>query len=80
MNKAIIRKKLSVLLAGFLHALKSTLAVVALAAAVALLVCVPMVGGYSAVGMFVAALLMFVVAGMLFYNCGVDIVKGKFSK
>jgi uncharacterized membrane protein len=80
MKKAIIRSLLKTLLAGFLHALKSMFAVATLAAAVALLICVPQVGGYAAVGQFVAAVLLVALSVMLFYNCGCDIVKGKFSK
>lgn len=80
MKKTIIRNILTTLLAGFLHALKSTLAVATLAAAVALFCCVPIEGGYLAVGMFIAALLAVAIAGMLFYSCGYDMQKGRFSK
>lgn len=78
--KKLIKKHSKVLLAGFLHALKSTLAVATLAAAIALLICVPISRGYLAVGQFVSALLLIVAAGVLFYNCGADIAKGRFSK
>lgn len=80
MKKAIIRKHSLVLLAGFLHALKSTLAVAFLAAVVVLLCSVQIESGYLAVGKFIAALLAFCVSVLLFYNCGRDIAGGKFSK
>lgn len=78
--KKHIKKHLKVLLAGVLHALKSTAAVVLLTLSVALLVCVPLDSGYFAVGKFVAALLGIALSVMLFYNCGVDIAKGRFSR
>jgi len=78
--KKVTKKHLHILLAGFLHALKSTTAVVMFGAAIALFCCVPIERGYLAVGEFVAALLGVFVSVLLFYSCGYDLQSGRFSK
>ena len=80
MKKELIRKHASILLCGFLYALKSTAAVALLVAGVLLFCCVTIESGYFAVCTFVAGLMSIAVAGMLFYNCGRDLFNGKFSK
>lgn len=80
MKKDMFRKCMKVLLVGTLHALKGTLAVVCFAGGIALCCCVAKVNGYAAVGLFAAALLCFGLAGLVFYRCGCDMGKGKFSK
>ena len=74
-----IQKYLKVLLAGVLHALKGALAIAALAAAGVLFYCVATDTGYFAVVEFLAALLCVRLSLLLFYRCGRDLKKVKFS-
>lgn len=80
MKKQMVLKHFEILFSGFLHALKSTAAVVLLAAGVCLFCCVTIDSGYFAVGKFVAALLAIVISVVLLYSCGSDLQRGKFSK
>lgn len=79
MKNAIIRKHLKTLLAGFLHALKAAAAFASIAAAVGLFYVTAIVTGYEAVGTFVAAILCIIGALLLFYFCGRDLIKGRYS-
>ncbi len=80
MKNENIRKHLGILLVGILSALKGTLAVALLAGAVALFFCIPIDVGYLAVGKFMGGILVTVVAFVVFYWCGRDLVKGVYSK
>lgn len=80
MKKEMFRNCLKTLLAGMLLALKGTLAVALLAFGIALGCAVPSTSGYAAVGLFAAALLAVAAAVLLFFNCGNDMRRGKFSK
>ena len=80
MRKEQIKKHSLILLAGILISLKSALALTMLAAVVALFCSVQIESGYLAVGKFIAALLAIVIAALLFYSCGRDLLKGRFSK
>lgn len=80
MKKENIRKFLAVMLAGIVHSLKCTLAVTLLAAGILLLTCVPIESGYFAVGKFIAAMVTFCISVVMFYICGKDLMKGKYSK
>ena len=80
MKKEQIKKHLLILLAGFLHSLKCVLAVALLAAVVVLFCSVQIESGYLAVGKFIAALLAIVISALLFYSCGRDLLKGRFSE
>ena len=80
MRNELIKKHLSILLAGFLHALKGTLAAAALGAGIVLFCCVPCESGYIAVLLFAAALLIIAGSVLMFYSCGADMQKGKFSQ
>ena len=80
MKKELIWKHASILLGGLLHSLKGTAAVALLAGAALLFCCVTIENGYFAVGKFVAALLSIGIAAALFYSCGKDLQRGKFSK
>ena len=80
MNKELIRKHASILLGGLLLALKGTLATATLALGIFVFFCVTQEGGYLAVGLFVAALLIVAGALLQFYLCGRDMTGGKFSE
>lgn len=80
MKKAMFKKNLQIMLLGFVSALKGTLATALVAAAVFAFRSVMAAGGYRAVIMFVAGVVDVAIALLLFYFCGRDIVKGKFSK
>ena len=79
MVKKFLHKHLAVFIAGFLHAWKGTLAAALFCGGFAEFVCVPFGEGYVAVGMFAAALVMIALAVLLFYNCGQDVKKGKYT-
>ena len=80
MKKQMVKKHLGILLAGFLHALKCAGAIALLAAAVFLFYCVTIESGYFAVCKFIAALMAVALSLLLFYDCGNDLLGGKFSK
>lgn len=80
MKKAIIKKHLLVLLAGFLLAMKGALCVALLVGVVVTFCSVQLVSGYLAVTMFAAALLEFATAVWLVYSCGRYLLRGKFEK
>jgi hypothetical protein len=80
MKKTIVKKHLLVLLAGFLHAMKGTLATALLCGVGVAFGNVQRVSGYWAVGMFAAALLALCAAIWLFYLCGRDMLYGRYSK
>lgn len=80
MKKELIKKHLLVLLAGFLHSLKSVAAAALLAGVVVLFCSVQVESGYLAVAKFIAALLALCVSVLLFYSCGRDMLQGRFSK
>lgn len=78
--KKRIKKHLRILLAGVLYALKSAVAVAVLALSIALLCNVRYQNGYLAVCKFVIALHSLALSSLIFYSCGHDLLKGKFSK
>jgi hypothetical protein len=80
MKKEMVKKNLQVMLLGFLSALKGTLATALVAAAVLVFRRVLTAGGYLAVVLFVAGIAEVCFALQLFYYCGKDMLKGKFSK
>lgn len=80
MKKAMVKKNLLVVLLGFVSALKGTLATAMVAAAVFAFRSVLSAGSYYAVVMFVFGVVDVALALLLFYLCGRDIVKGKYSK
>ena len=80
MKKAFAKKHLGILLLGFVSALKGTIATAIAAAAVGLFFCIPIESGYLAVGKFVGGVAALFLALVLFYWCGRDLIKGKFSK
>ena len=80
MNKELIRKKMTVAFAGFMHAVKCTIAMALLAISVALLCLVPFQDGYVAVLEFFAAVGTFLLSLMQFHSCGKDLHWGRFSK
>ena len=80
MNKGTFQKKLVVTLAGFLHALKSCIAIGLIVGCVALLVAVASNRGYVAVFKFAAAAVVLFLAIMLLYSCGKDLHWRRFYK
>jgi hypothetical protein len=80
MKKAMFKKNLQIMLLGILSALKGTLATALVAAAVLVFRRVLTAGGYLAIVLFVAGIAEVCLALLLFYFCGRDMLKGKFSK
>lgn len=80
MKKELIRKHAKILLCGLLHALKGITATATLALGGFIFYCVTQESGYLAVGLFVAALPIVACGLLQFYNCGLDMTGGKFSK
>lgn len=81
MSKDCIRHNLKILLSGFLHALKGTLAMAFVAGAVVLFCCTARNDGYMAVGDFFAAVCCLALGLGLFYSCGLNVKrKGAFLK
>ena len=76
MKKEQILKHAKTLLIGLLRALQGTVAMATLAFGVVLCIEIPQAGGYIAVGLFVAALLIIFGGAMQLYNCGRNITSG----
>ena len=80
MKKEVFKKHLGILLLGFVSALKGTIAAAMAVAAAGLFYCIPIESGYLAVSKFVAGIFAALLALIMFYWCGRDLVKGKFLK